>query len=107
METTIRVDSGITTLVNILTVEPENHEKLIRLLKEGTETLISKMAGWISTNFLNSRDGRRVIIYSQWRSVKDVEAMQQNTQLAPYLQRIGALAKFESIPCEVADVHHV
>jgi quinol monooxygenase YgiN len=106
METTIRADRDTTTLLNIFTVEPENRQELVELLKGGTETLISKMAGWISTNFLNSKDGRRVIIYSQWRSVKDIEAMRQTPQMKPYFQRLAALAKFEAIECEVAYVHH-
>src|SRR4029434_6715598 len=74
METTIRVDSGITTLINIFTVEPENREQLSELLKEGTETWISTLAGFISANFHNSKDRRRVIIYGQWRRAKDIEA---------------------------------
>ncbi len=105
--TTIQAHSGYATLINLFTVEPENRQKLVALLKEGTETLISRMAGWISTNFLDSRDGRRVIIYSQWRSVEDIEAMRQNSELAPYFQRLAALATFDAIECAVSDVHHV
>jgi quinol monooxygenase YgiN len=107
METTIRLDREITTLINIFTVEPENQQKLVALLKEGTETWIGKMAGFISANFHNSQDGRRVIIYGQWRSVQDIEAMRQNPNMGPYLQRIAPLAKLEAITCEVSYVHHV
>jgi hypothetical protein len=57
--------------------------------------------------FQISKDGRRVINYSQWRSVKDIEAMRQNPDVGPYMQRVAALAKFEAIPCEVSYVHHV
>jgi quinol monooxygenase YgiN len=106
-ETTIRLDSEITTLINIFTVEPENQQKLVALLKEGTETWISKMAGFISANFHNSQDGRRVIIYGQWRSVQDIEAMRQNPNMGPYLQHVAALAKLEAITCKVSYVHHV
>lgn len=106
METTIRVDDGLATLINIFTVEPENREKLVGLLKDSTETMMSKMAGWVSTNFLESKDSRRVIIYSQWRSPKDVDAMRQNPDMGPYLQRIAALARFEAFLCDVSYVHH-
>jgi quinol monooxygenase YgiN len=107
METTIRVDSGITTLLNIFTVEPENREQLIALLKEGTETWIGKSAGFISANFHNSKDGRRVIIYGQWRRAEDIEAMRQNPKMGPYMQRITALATMEALTCDVSYVHHV
>ena len=65
METTIRVDSAITTLLSVFTVEPDNQPEVLALLHEGTETMFSKMPGWISTNLLKSRDGSQVIIYSQ------------------------------------------
>jgi quinol monooxygenase YgiN len=106
MQTTIRVDSGITTLINIFTVEPENQQKLVALLNEGTETWISKLAGFISANFHNSKDGRRVIIYGQWRSAEDIEAMRQNPNMGPYMQRIAALAQMEAITCAVSYAHH-
>lgn len=106
METTIRADDGLATLINIFTVEPENREKLVGLLKDSTETMMSKLPGWVSTNFLETKDGRRVIIYSQWRSPKDVEAMRQIPEMPPYLQRIAALARFEAMLCDVSYIHH-
>jgi len=106
METTIRAGEEIATLINIFTVEPENQQELLSLLKDGTETSISKMAGWISTSFLSGTDGRRVIVYSQWRSAKNVEAMRQNPNMGAYLQRVAALATFEAILCVVTCVHH-
>jgi quinol monooxygenase YgiN len=106
MDTTIRVDSAITTLINIFTVEPENRPKLVELLKGSTETMMSKMPGWISTSFLDSKDGRRVIIYSQWRSAKDIETMRQNPEMGPYLQKVIALAKFEAVTGDVTYARH-
>lgn len=106
MDTTIRMGDKIATLINIFTVAPENRQKLIDLLRDGTETSISKLPGWISTNFLSSTDGKRVIVYSQWQSPKDIEAMRQQPEMGPYLQRVAALASFEAMLCEVNWVHH-
>jgi quinol monooxygenase YgiN len=106
METTIRTADGLSTLIHIFTVEPDNQQKLIEVLKDGTEAFITKMNGWVSTNFLTSKDGRRVVVYSQWRSVKDIEAMRQNSNMGPYLQRVAALAKFEAMACDVVYAHH-
>ena len=102
METTIRVDSAVTTLVNVFTVEPDNQPKLLALLHEGTETMFSKMPGWISTSLLKSRDGRQVVVHSQWRDAKDIDAFRQDPQMKPYFQQFGTLAKLESFTCDVS-----
>jgi quinol monooxygenase YgiN len=102
MDTTIRIDSAITTLVSAFTVEPDNQPEVMALLHEGTETMFSKMPGWISTSLLKSRDGRQVIVYSQWRDAKDIDAFRQDPRMKPYFQRFGALAKNEAFTCDVS-----
>jgi quinol monooxygenase YgiN len=106
METTIRTGSDITTLINVFAVEPENQQKLAQLLKEGTESFFSKQPGFISSSVHTSNDVRRAINYSQWRSAGDIESFRDNPNFAPYIQRIAALAKSESILCNVVDVNH-
>jgi len=106
METTIRPGSDIATQINIFVVEPENQQKLVELLADGTKGFFSKQPGWISTNVLSSTDRRRVLIYSQWRSAKDIEAFRQNPSMGPYVQGIAAIAKFEAFLCDVAYVQH-
>lgn len=101
METTIRVDSAVTTLVNVFAVEPDNQPEVLALLEDGIETMFSKMPGWISTNLLKSRDGRQVVVYSQWRDDKDIDAFRQDPRMKPYFQRFGALAKHEAFTCDV------
>jgi quinol monooxygenase YgiN len=106
METTIRVDDAVTTLVNVFTVEPDNQPEAFALLKESIETLFSKMPGWISSNVLKSKDGRQVVVYSQWRDDKDIDAFRGDPRMKPYLQRFGALAKHESFICDVSFCRH-
>jgi quinol monooxygenase YgiN len=106
METTIRIGSDVTTLVNVFTVEPENQQKLVQLLKEGTESFFSRQPGFISSSVHTSKDGQRAINYSQWRSAKDIASFRDNPSFAPYVQRIAALAKAETILCDVVDVNH-
>ena len=105
MEATIRADRNVTTLVNILTVEPENQEKLAAALNEGTETFFSRMPGFISSSILIGKNGRLVINYSQWRTPGDIEAFRQNPNFGAYIARIAALAKLEAVMCDVAFVH--
>ena len=94
------------TLVNVFAVDTENQQRLVAVLKEGTEARMSKLAGYISASIHVSKDGRRVINYSQWKSVKDIEAMRQHPDVGPYMKRVAGLGTFEAIACEVSYVHH-
>ena len=106
MNTTIEVTKKITTLINILTVEPENQQKLIGLLRDNTENVVSSLDGWISTSFIAGKDQRHVLIYSQWRDLSSVEAMRTNPGMVAYFPRIAALAAFDSLAGDVVYSHH-
>ena len=104
MESTIRVETN-TTLVNVFTVEPQNQQKLVDVLKGGTDEFFSKVPGFISSSVLKSNDGLRVINYSQWKSAKEVAAFRQDPYFGPYIQRLKALSIAENIECEVVYDH--
>ncbi len=106
MNTTIAVTKQVTTLINILTVEPENQEKLIELLRANTENVVSRLEGWISTSFIAAQDQRHVIIYSQWRDLASVEAMRANPEMVAYFPRIVALAAFDGFASDGVYNHH-
>jgi quinol monooxygenase YgiN len=106
MEATIRTGSDITTLVNVFTAEPDNQQKLVQLLKEGTDAFFSKQPGFISSSVHASKEGGRAINYSQWRSAGDIENFRKDPKFAPYIQRLAAIAKAETILCEVVEVNH-
>jgi quinol monooxygenase YgiN len=106
MTTTIAVTKEVTTLINVLTVEPENQQKLIHLLRQSTEGVIVRLDGWISTSLIAAQDLRHVIIYSQWRDLASVEAMQSNPEMVAYFPRVAALAAFDSFAGDVVYNHH-
>jgi quinol monooxygenase YgiN len=106
MNTTMAVTKEVTTLINILTVEPENQPKLIELLRDNTEKVVSTLDGWISTNFIAATDQRHVVIYSQWRNLASVEAMRVNPDLVAYFPRIAALAAFDGFAGDVVYTRH-
>ncbi|MGA3347584.1 MAG: antibiotic biosynthesis monooxygenase family protein [Candidatus Sulfotelmatobacter sp.] len=106
MNTTIAVTEQVTTLINVLTVEPENQQKLIELLRGNTENVVSRLDGWISTSFVAAKDRRHVVIYSQWRDLASVEAMRTNPDMVAYFPRIAALAAFDSLAGNVVYNHH-
>jgi quinol monooxygenase YgiN len=47
-----------------------------------------------------------VVVYSQWRDAKDIDAFRQDPRTKPYLQRFGALAKHEAFTCDVSFSRH-
>jgi quinol monooxygenase YgiN len=106
MNTTIAVTKDVTTLINILTVEPENQQKLSKLLRDSTESVITRLDGWISTSFIAATDQRHVIIYSQWRDLASVEAMRTNPDMVAYFPKIAAFAAFDTFVGDVVYNHH-
>ena len=106
MEATIRIGGDVMTLVNVFTVEPENQQRLVELLKQGTESFFSRQPGFISSSVHASREGRRAINYSQWKSAADIENFRKDPRFAPYVQSLAALARAETILCEVVEVNH-
>jgi quinol monooxygenase YgiN len=106
MNTTITVTKEVTTLINILTVEPEDYSRLIALLRDSTEHVVSKLDGWISTSFVAGKDQRHVVIYSQWRDLASVEAMRTNPAMVAYFPKVAALAAFDSFAGDVVYNHH-
>jgi quinol monooxygenase YgiN len=98
---TANIASDAVTLVNVLTVDPANHDKLLALLRDNTDTTISTLKGWIATSLIASKDKRKVIIYSQWQTLADVEAMRTEPRMVAYFPRLAALAAFDSIVGDV------
>jgi quinol monooxygenase YgiN len=106
MDARIAIRPDVTTLINILTVEPERHEELLGLLKSNTENCVSRLDGWISTSFIAARDHCRIVIYSQWRDLAAVEAMRANLEMQRYFPRIAALASFDGFAGDVVYTHY-
>lgn len=92
----------MTTLLNLLTVDPANQGQLLEMLRDNTDTVIRTLDGWISTNLIASEDRTRVVIYSQWRDAAAVAAMRSDPRMVAYFPKLTALASFDSIVGEVA-----
>lgn len=101
MNATIAVTPEVTTLINVLTVEPENQSKLLESLRQNSESVVSTLPGWISTSFVASHDKRRVVIYSQWRDLAALRGMQSHPRMQAYFPHVAALASFDSISGDV------
>jgi quinol monooxygenase YgiN len=91
----------LTTLINVFSVAPEDRDRLVALLKEGTDAWISKLPGFVSSSLHASRDGRRVVICGQWRSADGIAAMRQHPEMPAYFERIKAIAQMDAMTCDV------
>ncbi|MCS0584698.1 antibiotic biosynthesis monooxygenase [Massilia pinisoli] len=91
-----------TALINVFTAAPEDRDRLVALLKAGTDEWISKVPGFIGSSLHLARDDRRVVVYGQWRSADAIAAMREHPAMPAYAERVRALAQMESIVCDVA-----
>lgn len=93
------------TLINILSIEPVNQEALLASLRHNTETVITTLKGWISTRLVASHDGARVVIYSEWETPADVEAMRADPRMQAYFPSVAALASLDTMLGTVVMLH--
>ncbi|AOM40963.1 antibiotic biosynthesis monooxygenase family protein [Xenorhabdus hominickii] len=81
------------TFINIIEVNPEKQAEIIKLLQEGTESVISKRPGFISVTLLASKDGSRVVNIAKWKSIADIQATQADPASAEFAKRTAELTK--------------
>jgi quinol monooxygenase YgiN len=89
----------------VFSVEPERQQALLDLLIEGTEAFFAKQPGFIAASFHNSKDGRHIVNYAQWRSPRDIEAFRSHPDFSAYIKRLIALVKSEAMLCDVSYVN--
>ena len=94
------------TLVNILTVRAGMQQALLASLRENTETVIRTMQGWISTRLIASSYGQRVVIYSEWDSAADLDAMRADPRMQAYFPHVAELATIDSTAGTAVLTHH-
>lgn len=104
--TTISTEQDLMTLINVFTVEPEHQQELNDILVEATEVMRT-IDGFVSANLHQSRDGRRVVNYVQWRSEEHFQQMLQDPRALPHMQRAAELATYDPITSDVTYVGHV
>lgn len=103
--TRISEDQDLVTLVNVFAVAPENQQRLVDLLVEATETVMSKQPGYVSASIHKSLDGTRVTNYAQWRSREDFEAIFSNPEAQAHMREAERIAAAEPGLYEVVYTH--
>lgn len=90
--TTIDSNNKICTLINVFTVDPENHLELFEVLKEATEQVIGTFKGYISANLHISDDKKTVTNYAQWATLEDLQNMQKNQEAQKHMKQAASIA---------------
>ena len=84
-------------LINLLKVEQGKQGALIALLKQNIDTVIRTLHGWKTTRLIAAKDGAAVVIYSEWESPADVEAMRGDPRMQAYFPKFMELASLDSV----------
>ena len=84
-------------LINLLKVKPGKQDALIALLKQSTDTVVSKLRGWKTTRLIAAMDGASVVIYSEWETPAAVEAMRNDPRMQGYFPKVLELASLDSV----------
>ena len=87
--------TNIITLINVFAVDPANQHRLVDLLTRATDRFVSRVPGLKSSTLHRSVDGTKVIMYAQWRSAGDYQAMRKDPGPLPFLEEALTIAKFE------------
>jgi quinol monooxygenase YgiN len=102
----ISKDNDVVTLVNVFTLSNSaDQDKLVRLLDEATEKVMSHLDGFVSASIHRSLDGTRVVNYAQWRSKEAFEAMLQNQEARKHMSKAYELSKSEPHLYKVESIH--
>ena len=82
-------------LINVFHVEAANQQRLVEILTQVTQEIVSKAKGFVSSTLHRSLDGTKVTMHARWTSLADYEAMRQDSAPRPFFEAALALARFE------------
>jgi quinol monooxygenase YgiN len=59
--------------------------------------VIRTLHGWKTTRLIAANDGTGVVIYSEWETPAEVEAMRSDPRMKAYFPKIAELASLDSM----------
>jgi len=104
--TQISEDKQVITLINVFTVEPQNQERLIKILEQATEEVMRHLPGFVSANIHRSLDGARVVNYAQWKTKEAFEHMLQNSVAQKHMNEALSVSNAEPHLYQVVSVYN-
>jgi heme-degrading monooxygenase HmoA len=81
--------------INVFHVDPTNQQRLVDILTQVTDEIVSKAPGFVSSTLHRSTDGAKVTMYARWSSLTDYEAMRQDPAPRPFLEAALSIARFD------------
>ena len=107
LSSTIEENSGILTMVNVLTPQAGKQDEVVRQLDTAMATEMSSQPGFISANIHRSLDSDHVVVYAQWEDQSSVEAVGELIQSGnmPAMATVFSMAQPDFHPYEVVSVH--
>lgn len=90
--TTIDDSRHYCTLINVFTVAPEKYQELFAALKLATETVMSKLPGYVSANLHVSDDQKTLTNYVQWATLEDYQNVMKDPGAQHHMEQAAALA---------------
>jgi heme-degrading monooxygenase HmoA len=106
MVSQISAVNELITLINVFTVEPQNQDRLIKILEQATEEVMRHLPGFISANIHRSLDGVRVVNYAQWKSKEAFENMLQNSEAQKHMNEASSVSSPEPHLYQVVSVYN-
>jgi quinol monooxygenase YgiN len=103
--TTIAKDNKVVTFINVFTTAPADQREVLAILDRVTSTIVRHAPGFVSSSLHRSVDGTKVVMYAQWRSIEEYEAMRANPEPTPFLQQAMKLATFAPGMYEVTEIY--
>ncbi|MEJ0094959.1 MAG: antibiotic biosynthesis monooxygenase [Methylocella sp.] len=81
--------------INVFHVDPTNQQRLVDILTQVTEEIVSKATGFVSSTLYRSTDGSKVTMYARWSSLADYEAMRRDPAPRSFLEAALSIARFD------------
>jgi heme-degrading monooxygenase HmoA len=82
--------------MNIVSVKPENQQKIIDALREIGP--VKEIPGLISMQLLRSIDGQKIVNYMRWESVAAFQQAEQNPQVMAAIGKITEYTEDAGVP---------
>ncbi len=93
--TTVTKNANVITLIDVLTVEPAQQQRLVQIVQGLAEMLVQKQ-GFVSANVHRSLDSTHVVNYAQWENEASFKDVQQSPEFQRVLANCRALARTAS-----------
>lgn len=100
-------DNKVVTVINVFRVKPENQQRLIDVLIQAGEELMTRLPGYISANIHKSLDGTRVVNYTQWVSKEAYEVIFERPQVRKHMEEAVKIGKGDYHLYEIVYSHEV